>query len=167
MSFLRAIFRVVEKLRQHSPKLKYYCDPVLGDNGKLYVPEELVAVYRAEVGSMFERRTRNLKRHPSLLKVLRHVSVLFPNQYELELLAEQKVQSIGDVQKAFDTIHGKGVETIVLTSCEVASEGKMALFASTRESATSDRVVYKATFARIPGHFTGTGDLIAALLVAW
>ena len=49
MSFLRAIFRVVAKLREHNPEIKYYCDPVLGDNGKLYVPEELVEVYRAEV----------------------------------------------------------------------------------------------------------------------
>ena len=29
--------------------LAYVCDPVLGDHGKLYVPRELVDVYRREV----------------------------------------------------------------------------------------------------------------------
>ena len=102
-----------------------------------------------------------------LVQVLQHVSVLFPNQYELELLASCKVNSIKEVCAAFDTVHQHGVETIVLTSCEVASEGEMALYASTRAKKNGEDVLYRATFKKIPGHFTGTGDLIAALLVAW
>lgn len=40
------------------------CDPVLGDNGKLYVPEELVAIYRDEV--------------------VPRATVVTPNQFECE-----------------------------------------------------------------------------------
>ena len=34
------------KRRREHAKFDYFCDPVLGDNGKLYVPEEVVPVYR-------------------------------------------------------------------------------------------------------------------------
>ena len=37
-SMLRTVARLVRKLRQHNPDLVYVCDPVLGDNGKMYVP---------------------------------------------------------------------------------------------------------------------------------
>ena len=40
-SFLNAISDVVDKVKEKSPDLKYVCDPVLGDDGKFYVPEEL------------------------------------------------------------------------------------------------------------------------------
>ena len=32
-----------------NPSVAYFCDPVMGDNGKLYVPQELVQIYRDEV----------------------------------------------------------------------------------------------------------------------
>ena len=33
-------------MRLKNPNLKYTCDPVMGDNGKLYVPKELVNIYK-------------------------------------------------------------------------------------------------------------------------
>ena len=30
-----------------NPSLRYVCDPVLGDDGRCYVPESLVALYRS------------------------------------------------------------------------------------------------------------------------
>eukprot|EP01044_Picomonas_judraskeda_P023877 COSAG03_NODE_6400_length_1065_cov_17.892340_3_plen_37_part_01 len=35
---------MVAKLRAVNPGLIFVCDPVMGDDGKLYVPEELVTV---------------------------------------------------------------------------------------------------------------------------
>jgi pyridoxal/pyridoxine/pyridoxamine kinase len=35
----------------------YFCDPVLGDNGKLYVPEACVKVYRDELVPLGEMRS--------------------------------------------------------------------------------------------------------------
>lgn len=29
-----------------NPELQYVCDPVLGDDGRCYVPEELVEMYK-------------------------------------------------------------------------------------------------------------------------
>lgn len=33
-------------MREKNPNLKYICDPVLGDNGKFYVPEDLVEPFK-------------------------------------------------------------------------------------------------------------------------
>ena len=35
----------------------YFCDPVLGDGGRLYVPEALVEIYRDEVVPLATVRT--------------------------------------------------------------------------------------------------------------
>lgn len=48
-SFLRAVVSVVQKLKGVNSKCRYVCDPVLGDNGKFYVPRELVDIYRRDV----------------------------------------------------------------------------------------------------------------------
>lgn len=40
------------------------CDPVMGDNGKLYVPETLEEIYRKEIISLAD--------------------IILPNQFELE-----------------------------------------------------------------------------------
>ena len=48
-SFLRSVVTVVQKLRALNSKCRYVCDPVLGDAGKFYVPENLVQIYRNDV----------------------------------------------------------------------------------------------------------------------
>jgi len=48
-SFLKRILHVVEQIRAVRPGMVYVCDPVMGDNGSLYVPKALVDVYRTNV----------------------------------------------------------------------------------------------------------------------
>lgn len=45
---LRAVLAAVRAVREANPRAVYVCDPVLGDNGRLYCPAELVPVYRSE-----------------------------------------------------------------------------------------------------------------------
>jgi len=47
VDFLQAVVKVVRDIRAANPgkKVPYYCDPVLGDNGKCYVPPALIDVY--------------------------------------------------------------------------------------------------------------------------
>ncbi len=45
-TFLHSISEVVDRVKEKNPDLVYICDPVLGDNGKLYVPAELVGLFR-------------------------------------------------------------------------------------------------------------------------
>eukprot|EP00854_Cymbomonas_tetramitiformis_P008554 gene8554-10153_t len=75
VSFLQTIVRVVSKLREYNPNLVYVCDPVMGDQGKLYVPKDLV---------------------PAFSQVVAGASLLTPNQFEAELLTGMKIRTTAD-----------------------------------------------------------------------
>jgi pyridoxal kinase len=92
----RRILNTCNSISKINPALVYVCDPVLGDGGKLYVPENLAAVFRDTVTA--------------------HATVLTPNQFELELLTGAKIATAGDVAAAMATLHARGVSTVVVTS---------------------------------------------------
>jgi pyridoxine kinase len=155
VSFLRAVISVVKKLRDRNPNIIYYCDPVLGDHGKFYVPPELVEVYSNEV--------------------LPLATVLTPNQFEIEQLTGLSIKEEADAWKCCDIIHKKGVETVIITSCSLGVSNQVSLLASTSSSFVSDGTTkqmrhqarYVLDIPLIPGRYSGTGDLMAALLLAW
>ncbi|KAJ8545918.1 hypothetical protein K7X08_018501 [Anisodus acutangulus] len=89
VSFLNTVLKVVDKLRSVNPKLKYVCDPVMGDEGKLYVPPELVAVYCE--------------------KVVPVASMLTPNY----------ITSEKDGQEACNILHAAGPSKVVITSINI------------------------------------------------
>ncbi|TDH69297.1 hypothetical protein CCR75_002544 [Bremia lactucae] len=152
-SLLDAIVHAYERLRAaqtHPARFVYVCDPVMGDLGKLYVPKELVDLYR--------------------FKVLPICDVLTPNHYECELLAEMKLHTVADAMRACKKIHLLGPKVVVITSFQEAS----------REETPTELVVigskvsgedlceqYEVRFPLIDSYYTGIGDLFAALLLAW
>ncbi|CAN0016839.1 unnamed protein product, partial [Choristocarpus tenellus] len=179
-SFLRAVIGVFHKLKEVNSGLRFVCDPVLGDGGRLYVPEGNVDIYRNEV--------------------LPIATVITPNQFEAELLSGVEIRTEDDACRACAALHEKGPETVVITSCTLEDQGDdIFLFASickngkngeggqgnvtgSRTGAMTGRMndegdgesrvpplleLYKMTFPRIPQTFTGTGDLMASLLLAW
>ena len=96
VTFLQHLLEIVAKLRAVNPGLIYVCDPVMGDDGKLYVPEELVQVYREDVVSL--------------------ATILTPNQFECELLSECTISDVPSALHAMDVLHAKGPRVIFLTS---------------------------------------------------
>ncbi|XP_031396295.1 pyridoxal kinase isoform X2 [Punica granatum] len=123
VSFLDTVLEVVKKLRSVNPNLVYVCDPVMGDEGKLYVPQDLVSVYRQ--------------------KVVPVASMLTPNQFEAELLSGCRIESEADGWEACNALHDVG-----------PSKGQ-------------PPEQFKISIPRIPAYFTGTGDLMTALLLGW
>ena len=73
--------------------LSAVCDPVMGDNGKLYVSKELVPAYRDQIISL--------------------ATVLTPNQYEAEVLTGIKIDSKKSALQACQALHDRGVATVV------------------------------------------------------
>lgn len=143
VSFLKEILYLKQMLPENCC---YVCDPVLGDNGELYVPEDLVGVYRSDM--------------------LEHVSILTPNQFEAELLSEQKIGNIQEAVAVCDVLHSKGPKVVVITTLDVVDatcEGKYVAML------LSDGL--RKWLLRVPhiagGPFTGTGDLTAAMILAW
>jgi pyridoxine kinase len=165
--------------------VRYVCDPVLGDEtasaagaplvGKLYVPPEIVPLMRAHV-----RAAR-----PELLT---------PNAFEAATLAElPPLRSVSDALRACDALHALGARAVVITSSwverapgalllvgsapweDVAGElgggggagagtGRAPLWPAGRGPAPFAR--FGINIPRLGASFTGTGDLIAALLLA-
>ncbi|CAM6102518.1 unnamed protein product [Calypogeia fissa] len=144
ISFLEKIVQVVEKLRSVNPNLIYVCDPVMGDEGKLYVPQELVPAYRE--------------------KVIPLASLITPNQFEAELLTGCKIQNEEEALKGIDALHAAGPSKVVITTLDI---GQKLLVVGSHRRKKGESQQFKITMEKIPAYFTGTGDLMSALLLGW
>lgn len=143
--------RTVGALCRKEPHIKWILDPVLGDNGRLYVAEENVPAYK---------------------QILREndVYVVTPNQFEMETLSGVKIDSLESLRLSFERFHEAypRVEKIVVTSLEFSSEQE-----------SPQRYIYSACFDTHPAsgkmnyfkvnkldaQFSGSGDLFNALLL--
>eukprot|EP00127_Corallochytrium_limacisporum_P002400 Clim_evm41s119 gene=Clim_evmTU41s119 len=152
-SFLRQIVSLVNAIREVRAKLnqpfRYVCDPVMGDDGEFYTPPDLVEIYRDEVLPVADEVT--------------------PNQFELEHISGITVRTLADLTKAIDFIHDKGPSLVVITSSQLeddpSSNGKVSIYASEKlEDGT--KKMWRLQITALPGSFTGTGDLFAAMLLA-
>ncbi|QCD98486.1 pyridoxine kinase [Vigna unguiculata] len=144
-SFLNTVLQVVNKLRSINPELIYVCDPVMGDEGKLYVPQELVSVYRE--------------------KVVPVASMLTPNQFEAELLTGFRIQSEAQGREACRLLHAAGPSKVIITSINI--DGNLLLIGSHQKEKGEPPRQFKIVIPKIPAYFTGTGDLMTALLLGW
>ncbi|CAJ0595010.1 unnamed protein product [Cylicocyclus nassatus] len=147
-SFLRKIADIVEELKRKDPNTLFVCDPVLGDNGRYYVPTSLLPVYRDVVVPL--------------------ANVLTPNAFELGELVGFVISNEDDCIRGMDVIHDMGVETVVVTSGVEESQTPETLccYASHKNVDGSTRR-YRFRFPRILGQFVGTGDVFDSLLIAW
>ncbi|KAJ3025513.1 UNVERIFIED_CONTAM: hypothetical protein HDU68_007072 [Siphonaria sp. JEL0065] len=137
---LEEVVSLVQKLPVSTLKL---IDPVLGDNNHLYVPNELVPIYR-----------------DCLIPL---ADVITPNGFEAELLSGVSIKSTKDVFSALKRLHALGPTSVVITSVDLDEAfPTLTLFCSHSPS----KQVYSIEFPKLKGSFTGTGDLFAALLLA-
>ncbi|KAK9091705.1 hypothetical protein Sjap_024882 [Stephania japonica] len=145
VSFLDTVLQVVDKLRTINPNLIYVCDPVMGDEGKLYVPPELVAVYHE--------------------KVVPVASMLTPNQFEAEQLTGLRIATERDGLEACNMLHASGPSKVVITSVHIGDN--LLLIGSHQKVKGQPPEQFKIVIPKIPAYFTGTGDLMTALLLGW
>ncbi|XP_077253754.1 pyridoxal kinase-like [Tasmannia lanceolata] len=145
VSFLNTVLQVVDKLRSVNPGLTYVCDPVLGDEGKLYVPPDLISVYRQ--------------------KVVPVASMLTPNQFEVEQLTGFRITSERDGLEACNVLHAAGPSKVVISSVHI--EGNLLVIGSHQKTKGQPPEQFKIVIPKIPAYFTGTGDLMTALLLGW
>ncbi|XP_063383934.1 pyridoxal kinase [Cydia fagiglandana] len=138
---LKQIAGIIKKLKQKNPNLIYVCDPVMGDNGKMYVPEDILPVYRDIVVPLAD--------------------IITPNQFEAELMTGLRVENVEGACKVIEVLHSKGVKTVVLSSTDLGDSDNMIAIAS------SNGECYTIQIPKVDATFTGTGDLFAALFLAW
>lgn len=154
---VEAVGRIAEELRaraqeQHetsSPGSFFWVlDPVMGDNGKLYVADDVVPAYK---------------------QLLHNADLILPNQFEAELLSGVKIVSMETLHEAIQVLHERfRVPHVVITSVSLASpdhpEASLSVVGSSRTSDGKARA-FKIVFPSIDCYFSGTGDMFGALMV--
>lgn len=146
VSMLESISKTVRKLKELNPDLIYVCDPVCGDDGRLYCSDDIPDAF-AKV-------------------LLPLATIITPNQFEAELLTGTKISSIEDAVRVCRLLHDKGPTTVILSSLSLPeAKDTISILASVSSPNTSD--VFKIDVERIDGYFTGTGDLFSALLLGY
>eukprot|EP00249_Psilotum_nudum_P006161 c19500_g1_i2 orf=99-1145(+) len=145
LSFLEMVLEVVKKLRSVNPELIYVCDPVMGDEGQFYIAPELVPIYKD--------------------RVVPAASMLTPNQFEAEKLTGCSIKTEGDALRACQLLHLSGPSKVVITSLEI--DDKFLLIGSQAKGKVLEYEQFRISMPKIPSYFTGTGDLMTALLLGW
>ncbi|EPY24270.1 pyridoxine kinase [Strigomonas culicis] len=127
----------------------YICDPVLGDDGRLYCRPEVVDAYRA---------------------ILACADIATPNYFEAELLSGVHVADLASAAAAADYFHAQGTRIVVVKSFpdKTAEAGarRLRFLISVREGEAARRR-YTGTVPYHEGQYTGTGDVFAASLLAF
>lgn len=156
-SFLGMVVDIVQELKQQNSRLVYVCDPVMGDKwngeGSMYVPQDLLPVYREKVVPMAD--------------------IITPNQFEAELLSGRKIHSQEEAFAVMDVLHRMGPDTVVITSSDLpspkGSDYLMALGSQRMRKPDGSTVTQRIRMEmrKVDAVFVGTGDLFAAMLLAW
>ncbi|KAK8090036.1 pyridoxine kinase [Apiospora hydei] len=155
------IAKELKKKSQAKPGSFFWVlDPVMGDNGKLYVADDVVPAYRG---------------------LVHHADLILPNQFEAErharLLSEVKITDFASLRTAVETLHSRyNLPHIVITSVSLPLDSHkaspdgsspsrtMSVVGSTRTSTGKSRL-FSITFPVFDAYFSGTGDMFAALMV--
>jgi len=122
-------------------------DPVMGDNGKLYVPEDVVPAYKT---------------------LVHDADLILPNQYEAEWLSGVKIIDMNSLTQAVKVLHSNfRVPHILITSVSLPSPGaepSLRIIGSTITCANTPRI-FEIHIPFLDCFFSGTGDMFAALIV--
>ncbi|XP_060862191.1 pyridoxal kinase-like [Metopolophium dirhodum] len=141
--FLKKVAEVYKILKKKNPGLIYVCDPVMGDNKKMYVPKEILDVYKNEI--------------------IHLTDILTPNEYELELLTGITITTPNDIYKAMNILYAQGCKTVVVSSSSISSNSVMKCIG--RNFSYEEYV--ELDIPIIDQSFIGTGDFFTALLLIW
>ena len=133
----RSIARLVEGLRGENPDLFYACDPVMGDLGGLYVPEETAAAIRDQLIPL--------------------ASLATPNRYELAWMCGSALDTNAAIMDAALSL---GPPRMLVTSAvPMMAGGTGNLYLSGKTALLAEnRLVENAP--------NGLGDLLAALFLS-
>ena len=141
-----AVVDAVQRVRAANPDALYCCDPVMGDSGRgVFVRPELPELIAAQA--------------------IPEADIVTPNQFELELLTGQTVQTLPQALSAAHALRGRlrgsGPRVVVVTSLvrEDAPSGSIETLAVTAQGAWLCRTPLLA----LDPPRNGTGDAIAAL----
>ncbi|CAG9970765.1 unnamed protein product [Clonostachys byssicola] len=137
-----------EKTKETPGKFFWVLDPVMGDNGRIYVAEDVVPAYKSLLSS---------------------ADLILPNQFEAELLSGIQIKDMESLTHAIQVLHDTHhIPHIVITSVNLSApdhpDSHLSVVGSSMNSTGKARL-FKIVFPAIDCYFSGTGDMFGALIV--
>jgi pyridoxine kinase len=130
-----AAAQIVQRLKARNPDIIFACDPICGDNGRLYLPQAVVD---------------SLKQ--SLLPL---ADIATPNLFELSQLSA--LSPLNDTRQTIEAARALGVAQVLVTSAPAQEDGRIAILRVQGDA------VLRCETARAPKAPHGMGDLFSAL----
>ena len=120
MDILKEHYNTIKLVKKYNKQMIYICDPVLGDHGKFYVPENLLYYYKTHL--------------------LPLANVITPNQFEIEQITNIKINNINDIHKTCHFIHTKypNIKVCILKGIHFAN-GKFSMIVSYNNSEPKEK----------------------------
>jgi pyridoxine kinase len=120
-------------------------DPVMGDDGALYVAKEVVPMYKS---------------------IIPFADIILPNQFEAELLTDLKLDSFESIVPCLEKLHSiYNVPHVVISSLSFESRPDVIYCCGSTLREDDKPRPFMLEVPIIHGVFVGTGDLFAALLL--
>ncbi|KAF6006160.1 hypothetical protein HII13_005281 [Brettanomyces bruxellensis] len=149
---LDIVGRECMEIKRRNEQALWLLDPVMGDEGQLYVNKNVIPIYR---------------------KILRSglVDIITPNQFELEVLLGHKIHDLQSLRQAVKHLHDVfDIKYVVISSLSLSGEqlGLKGNRSNKLYCCVSACHLQKLVFFEIDkydSYFTGVGDLFSALLL--
>lgn len=144
---LKVVGEIGRDVKSKNPDAIWLLDPVLGDEGQLYVSEDVIPVYKD-------------------ILLGGGVDIITPNQFEVEILVGFEISSDELLKEAISKLHHVyKVDKVVVSSLMYKQDGKIMTVCSVLNRSTNE---ISSSYFQVPyieSYFTGVGDLFSALLV--
>lgn len=142
----REVLGAVRQVKAANPNAIYCCDPVMGDQGGIYVSQEIPDFMKKEA--------------------LPLADIITPNHFELELLTGREINTVSEAVDAARELIRKGqIKVVLVTSFQNRREkaNEMSVLSILPDDAY--QVVTPRLFFNEP--LAGTGDMIASVFLAY
>lgn len=140
-----AVLDAVARTRAENPAALWCCDPVMGDNGRLYVRDGIPEFFAAQA--------------------LSRADILTPNLFELGLLSGGPCVTLAEIRQAALALRRRlrpqGPRIVLITSLrsEATPAGSLDMLLCCQDG------MFQLRTALLPASFSGAGDTLAALFL--
>jgi pyridoxine kinase len=134
------VLEALAAVRQHRPDAWFVCDPVLGDEGELYLPAKLVRTFREQA--------------------VPRADLLVPNRFELEWLVDRAVSTITEAVAAAAELHAAGAREVVVKGLVLDHQGRP----TQHVVGLDDDGAWLARAPHVARFWSGSGDVFTALV---
>jgi len=139
----QVVLESTQTIKEANANALYCCDPVMGDRYPgVYVEPALVEFFRE--------------------RAVPRADIVSPNHFELEVLSQRPLRSLGAVKEAAVKLSDNGPEIVVVTSVETGETGDATLMTLVMSQGRA----WAVSTPKLPLVAKGAGDLFIALFLS-